>query len=51
MTEEEFNKQFTKPPSCLDAAYERKAMWERMNSNPVFDENKLNEYPDNSKDR
>ena len=26
--------------SCLDSAYERKAIDERLNFNPVFDENK-----------
>jgi len=29
-----------KKPSCLDAAYERRAIEQGMNSNPVFDENK-----------
>ena len=28
------------PPSCLDAAYERRAVEQGLNSNPVFDENK-----------
>lgn len=37
-----------KPPSCLDSTYERRAIDQGMNSNPVFPENiaylKLREY-------
>lgn len=42
---------FNEPSSCLDSAYERKAMEEGLVKNPVFPENQLDEYPDNKKDR
>lgn len=42
---------FNEPSSCLDSAYERKAMEECLVKNPVFPENQLDEYPDNKKDR
>jgi hypothetical protein len=39
--EENWDKIFKKKPSCLDSAYERKAMEEGMCSEPVFKENKV----------
>jgi hypothetical protein len=36
-----WDKIFKKKPSCLDSAYERKAMEEGMCSEPVFKENKV----------
>ena len=42
---------FNEPSSCLDSAYERKAMEEGLVKNPVFPENQLDEYPDKKKDR
>jgi hypothetical protein len=39
--EDGYDRIFRNKPSCLDAAYERKAMQDGMNSSPVFEENKL----------
>ena len=42
---------FDEPPSCLDSAYEREAVKKGLLKTPVFPENQLDEYPNNSKDR
>ena len=49
--EDSFDRIFRQKPQSLDAAYERKAMKEGLVKNPVFPENQIDEYPDNSKDR
>lgn len=38
-TQQELDFSEAEPPSCLDSAYERKAIDEGMNSTPVFPEN------------
>ena len=47
----DFQQKFKEPPSCLDSAMERRAMFQGLLKTPIFSENQLNEYPDNSKDR
>ena len=39
--DENWDKIFKKPPSCIDSAYERKAVIEGLNKNPVFPENQV----------
>ena len=49
--EYDFQQKFKENHSCLDSAMERRAMFNGLLKTPVFPENQLDEYPNNSKDR